>query len=301
MSHLVGNGTHLYRRSSHLVRTPIHLALSPDERAVYSVAGQYGAATGHSDHWPIAGFIREQATTAKCYQVGSDCIQAYLNPQSQYQIWHSVSTAHDPELVWYQGSYSTSGANAQHCFDDCEAFMQLCAYHFTIPTGLQGLTASAVTVKFTLGGGVRCFQSPATGSASNSTLSGVFDFTNWYIPIAVASSLAAPTAIAQLPYDAKVNFIPSTGTFRGARDIWDFGSSTRDGGIATLSSPPTVSYTLGTSTLAQFNALKGGWIIPYFDADWTNATNYHPYYVDTTRGYWACVSAWGFSLELDMD
>jgi hypothetical protein len=291
------DGSHLLKRSSHLVRTPIKISLSPDERAYYSVAGSY--AQQGTVWWPDGGFI-QQNTLNNVWTVGASCIQAYLNPSDWRQDWRGVDSSHDPETAWYQGAFAPSAPNLNATYLSCEAYIQLGAYHFSVPTGLTDLEVTSVKVKFINGGGVAAYQSAGTQSANNSQLKGKFDFGDWYLPFAVSQSLDAPSLLGAKPYDALVDILADTGTVRGARDLWGFSGTTRDGGITTLNAPVQKTYTMGAYTLSNFNANKGGWIIPYFDAAYSGARNYNPYYVNDNNGYWGCISLWGLTLEVTL-
>ena len=294
MYHLVGNGSHLYRRDSHLVRTPIKLSLTPDDRAYYSVAGEYTDA-----HWPAHGFI-EQNTYDNVWAMGAACIQAYLNPTSALQMWRQVSSSHDPETVWYQGAFATSASSMALSYESCEAYMQLGAYHFSIPQALSALTVTRATVKFINGGGARAYQSASVQSANNATLKGQYDFNTWFMPFAVGQSLVHPSQLGQLPWDRPIDILAETGTFRGARDLWGFSGTSRDGGIVTLNTPVLRSYDLGQYTLANFDAYKGGWVIPYIDAVYSGSRNYYPYFVTPDNGYWGSVAVWGLTMEVEL-
>lgn len=299
MNRLVADseGSHLLKRSSHLVRTPIIINLSPDERAYYSVAGSY--AKQGNVWWPDGGFI-QQNTMNNVWAVGADCIQAYLNPSDWQQGWRGVTSAHDPETVWYQGAFAPSAPNINAAYLSCEAYIQLGAYHFAVPTGLHDLEVTDVKVKFINGGGVAAYQSAGIQSANNSQLKGKFNFVDWYMPFVVSQSLDSPSLLVAKPYDALVDILADTGTVRGVRDLWGFSGTTRDGGIATLNAPVHKTYTMGANTLSNFNANKGGWIIPYIDAAYYGAQNYAPYYVNNSIGYWGCISLWGLTLEVSL-
>lgn len=92
-----------------------------------------------------------------------------------------------------------------------------------------------------------------------------------------------------------------TGVYKGVRDLWAFTGTTRDGGIPVLTVPKTHSYFLGQATLNSFNQNKGGWITPVEPLSYSSTSSYLPYYVNSTNGYWACMSVWGFSVELDLE
>lgn len=89
--------------------------------------------------------------------------------------------------------------------------------------------------------------------------------------------------------------------FRGARDLWGFSGTNSDGGIPTLTVPPNKDYIMGADTLGAMATNKQGWIVPFIDASVVNSRNYEPYYVNPTNGWWACVSVWGLTLEVELD
>lgn len=61
---------------------------------------------------------------------------------------------------------------------------------------------------------------------------------------------------------------------------------------------------MSSQTLAALNSglETGVWVVPYIGAAVTSSTNYQPMYVNAQQnGYWACGSAWGLSLVLELD
>lgn len=280
------------KRSSHLVRTPIKITLQPDERAFYAVAQSY------SSSWPSAGFIAAN-THAGVESVGSLCVGNYIAPANSKQIWRKVTTTHDPELVWYQGSYATSAATLSAALTSGESYIQLCGYHFAVPAGLADLDVTAVKVKFTSGGGVQTYQSAAARSSYNTVLKGVYDFNTWTIPFAVTQELVKYADLKGKPYDNALDILADGGAAVGTRDLWGFGSADRDGGIATLTTPVEKSYSMGAATLADFNANKGAWIVPYTHAT-SQPFSYTPYYIPDNSGWWGCISLWGLSVEISL-
>ena len=298
MARLIAHSTskHYLKRSSHLVKTPIKITLQPDERAFYSVAGSY------SNQWPAAGFIGQNTQTG-VKNVGSSCVGSYLIPTQSNQIWRKVTTSHDPEMVWYQGAYATSAGTLAAALTSGEAYIQLCGYHFSVPAGLADLDVTGIKVSFTSGGGVQIYQSAAGHSTNNSALKGKYDFSTWNVPFTVTPNLVKPSDLMQLPYDTGPDILADAGGFVGTRDLWGFGSSNRDGGIATLTTPVTKSFNMGSSTVAAFNANKGGWIVPYVYASNSQGINifgYYPYYIPNNPGWWGCVSLWGLSIEISL-
>jgi len=299
MNRLIAHSTskHYLRRASHLVRTPIKITLQPDERAYYSVAGSYS-----SSSWPAAGFIAAN-TQAGVRSVGSSCVSNYLIPTNSKQIWRKVSTSHDPETVWYQGSYATSAPSLSGALTSGEAYIQLGAYHFTVPAGLADLDVTGVKVSCTSGGGVQTYQSAAAHSSYNTPLKGAYDFDSWVIPFAVTQELVKYSDLVGKPHDNGFDILADTGAVVGARDLWAFGSADRDGGVATLSSPVAKSYSMGAATLADFNANRGGWIVPYVNASTSQGINvfgYYPYYIPSNPGWWGCISLWGLTVEVSL-
>lgn len=294
MNRLVSNGVHLLKRAGHLVRTPIRIKLNPDARAYYSVSGSY-----NSNNWPGSGFIA-QSTYDNCWSVGYDCLRAYISPNNPLQIWRSVTTSHDPETCWYQGAFATSETSIERTFMSCEAYIQLGAYHFTIPEGLRGLNLTGATVSFTNGGGIECYQSAGLRSSHNRALKGRFNFTTNFLPFYAVTSLKQPRSVMAAPYDAAVDIYADGGGFVGLRDLWGFTGTSRDGAIPTLTSPATKTFRMSESTLSVMRAGNGAWIVPADPAYVNSARNYGPYYVNSYNGYWACESVWGLKMEVEL-
>lgn len=304
MHHLVFNKNspyHFYKKSGHLVRTPITITLQPDERAVYQVAGTYRQEG--SVWWADGGFIA-QGTVANVREMGYNCLQALLSHGDWRMDWQQVTGSHDPEMVWYQGAYATSAPNRGASLQSCEAYCQMAAYHFTVPSGLQALDISSATLKFQNGGAIECYQSAANQSANNKLWVNSSTIPNprtWYAEFGVLNSLGHIQTIAVAPYD-EFDLATASGTPTGARDLWGRTSTNADGGIPTLLAPVQCSVSMGTATKTamQNNMQTGFWVAAYFNADVSNLNNYNPHYINSTNGYWGCVSLWGLQMQMEL-
>lgn len=317
MSHLVGNGTHLYRRSSHLVRTPIvkTLSLAPDEMAYYDVAGSYNS------NLPTAGFVADGENYTYVTAVGKlmrrnyACLAGTTHPGPQ--IWRKVTTSHQPEFIFYQGAWSTAAGNTRP-----EAFMKIPAYHFSIPTKYAQFTVTAATLSMQHGGTIlqkmmtRNSGQYFAANAPTSLLASNSDWRqSWDISLGLHSSLSTDpcymhsSAIDTAALD--VNLTQGTlnrgGTYN-ARKIWDntFVSYT-DGYIPVTDTPWTQSISLSSSFAAALTTGMGGWIVPTIPVAVTSGTtdtygSDYPYFTpgSANPGYWLCVSFWGFSLSVTL-
>ena len=316
MPHLVGNGSHLYRRSSHLVRTPIvkTLSLSPDEMAYYAVAGSYNSAI------PTAGFIPDGENWSYIAPVGKlmrrnyACLVGTTHPGPQ--IWRQVTTSHLPEYIFYQGAWSTAAGNARP-----EAFMQIPAYHFTIPQKYSNFTVSSATLSLIHGGTIlqkmmtRNSGQYFAANAPTRLLSSDSDWRrSWGIGLGLYPSLSTDPCymhndvIDTVALDSHL----TTGTLnRGgtynARKIWEntFVSYT-DGYIPVTDTPWTQSIALSANFNAALTTGMGGWIVPTHDVAVTSGDTDtdldYPYFNpgSSNPGYWLCVSFWGFSLSVTL-
>lgn len=304
--HLVYNKNapyHLYKKSGHLVRTPITITLQPDQMAVYQVAGSYRAEG--SVWWADAGFIA-QGTVANTRQMGYDCLQALLNHNDWRQNWQYITTSHKPEFVWYQGGYATSAANRTASLQSCEAYCQLAGYHFTVPSGLRTLDVTGGKIKFINGGAIECYQSAANQSTNNrlwQNAQGVPAGNRfWYGIFGVMNSLGDIQHIRNAPAE-QFDLATTTGTPRGARDLWARTGLNTDGGIPTLVTPTQCQVALGASTQGAMNNNKtsGFWVVAHFVPTCSSINDYSPYYINTNNGYWGCASLWDITLEVELD
>ena len=178
MPHLVGNGTHLYRREvlipgesgviseNHLVRTPIKVSLSPDAISFYSVAGSY------IDGEPAGGVF---VTPAQISGYRDASIQAswamrrlYLHNSAlgiSTPVWRDGTSAHNLKnlFVFYDGGYHTSYRGGEQAYKP-EAYMQIPAYHFTVPEKYSSLSVTGVGLSVTHYGTLfRCGSAGASG------------------------------------------------------------------------------------------------------------------------------------------
>ena len=305
MHHLVFNKNspyNFYKKSGHLVRTPITITLQPDERAVYQVAGSYRQEG--SVWWADTGFIA-QGTVANANQMGYDCLQALFAHGDWRMDWQNVASSHDPEMVWYQGAYATSAPNRTASLMSCEAYCQMAAYHFTVPSGLQSLDITSATLKFTNGGAIECYQSAANQSSNNkrwADSSIIPTPRTWHAQFGVLTSLGHIQTIAAAPHE-EFDLASTAGTPKGARDLWGRTSTSADGGIPTLLAPVQCSVAMGASTMAtmQNNMQTGFWVAAYFIATVSSVNDYRPSYVNSNNGYWACASLWGLQMQVELD
>lgn len=311
MSTLVSNGTRLYRKSGSLVRTPITVAVAADAMQTYEVAGNYHQVG--SVWYPVGGWT-DVKSLANCTAVGYRCNSAYLNASDFRQVWRTVTNGQLPETVYYQGQYSTSGANLAQCQGQVEAYWRLGAYHFSIPASLQGLAVSSAKVTFNLGGEVTGYGSAQSSSSRNEKGWKNLSDTN-YFTFCVVSSLGTPSQIfaAQpngddIDMDALTRATASGVTPTAWRDLFEFSgaswtSNYPDGTIPILSGSPTHTFSLGAGNIAAVNAniASGFWIVPLTNVAVYSSTNYLPMWSQALDYYWACVSAWGLSLEVTVD
>lgn len=321
INHLVGNGSHLYRRSSHLVRTPIvkTITLAPDEMAYYDVAGSYNSAM------PTAGVIADSEHYSQIALVGKKMRKYYLNQTtrpSQYQIWRQVTTSHEPEFIFYQGAYSTAAGNTRP-----EAFMKLCAYHFTIPAQYAPLAVASATLKITHGGTilqhygatvqtvVSSYMPQFAANASTSLLEANSEWrTGWvqqfglYQTLNNEPSQMHEQALQDITLDTHLTQGTLNNGVTNGRLIWDntYVSYT-DGYIPVTNSPWVQSVALEADMLYALNGNRGGWIVgtPNVSTS-TNASadtaNDYPFYDpgSSNPAWWLCCSYWGFALQVTL-
>lgn len=152
MYHLVANPakTHLLKRASHLVREPLPVVtvtvpVIPDEMAYYPLCGEYGVAG--SDYSPGRGFCSMVGLIGSSHarQMGKTMRRAYLGTNmSTHQGWYK-STNRNPYFIFYHGNYGATAANT-FCM---EAYLQVPAYHFTVPSQYANYTVlgAALTVR----------------------------------------------------------------------------------------------------------------------------------------------------------
>ena len=303
MGILVGNGVNLYRRTannnSRLVRTPISVNLNPDQMAVYQVPGTWKKVG--SVWWPDGGFI-DSNTVENIKAVGFNCLNAYVSHSDNRIGWGFVTSNHLPETVWYQGAYATSASTLSGSLNSCEAYIQLSAYHFTLPESLHSLNITETTVKFVNGSGIQCYQSPAIHSSSNTWLQGFGNWGQYFMSFVVTPSLGHYQYLYNEPYDAQIDILsPRSSNPRGSRDLWDFGSSNRDGGIPTMQTPVQQSYNMGSNTISVINSNKGCWIVPFIDVEMRSTTDYAPIYWNSNNGFWGCFSIWDLRITVTVD
>lgn len=317
MSHLVGNGTHLYRRDGHLVRTPIlkTLTLVPDEMAYYDVAGSYrndlptGGFVGSSEHYS------QIAPTGKLMRRNYANLTGIVHPGPQ--IWRQITSSHLPEFIFYQGAWSTSHGNTLP-----EAFIKIPAYHFTIPQTYNGWAVQAATLSIIHGGTILqqmmtrnsgqyfATQAPTSLLPSDSDWRGA----GWSMDFGLYQSLN--TDPCYMHDDAIDTILLDTNRATGslnqgasnARLIWSNSAITyTDGCIPVTSSPWTQTASLSANFCAALSAGMGGWIVgtppvAVTSGD-TDLVGYdYPFFNPGSGnpGYWLCCSFWGFGLTVTL-
>lgn len=308
---LISNRTHLYKRSSHLLRTPLTktITLTPDERSWYAVAGEY------SNEWPTAGFVTIAGNYRNIPPLGKEMRRHYLDPSlNRSQKWRRVTTAHDPEFVFYQGAYSTSKNTLGG-----ESYMQLCGYHFTIPDKYAGFAVSGISVSLTHGGTILTY-----GNCRGNTNKAYFakDFPenqmgsqlgtwkeSWAQKFGIFDYLNDPTEMIRRASDNIVlQTATKSGTPTGARDLWGYD---RDGYIPIASAPYVQTFSLSSAAANSMNTKRGGWLvglpevgISTADND-TDTANDYPIFDNSSysacAGYWLCCSYWGLSMRITLE
>lgn len=290
MSLLVSRNNSLLRRNSQLVRSPITIRLSPDQTYVYAGAGTYAGA------YPRHGFTGVQ-TKNGCINAGEKLTREYVTPSSIYQGWFN---SRNPICAWYQGLYATSGLNEQWCNGGCEAFAQFAAYHFTLPSSVtenKSISPSA-RMSFVNGGLGTCYYSAAKQDSRNAAIAG-----DMYLNFAYASSLSECYSINQIKNLPHIQYNQrGAWDFRGYIQLWGW-SDGYDGNIPVLSFPPTVTLDLKSNMQNGLIENGGGWIVAHHAVGWDPSSpgGYAPYYSTSTKGKWACASAWGVTIELTID
>lgn len=302
MNYIIRKGSTMARYtksgSTLILRTPIQKTVSPDARAVYLCAGVYDKYGN-----PTNGFI-EQNTLANVKAMGKECVIRALNPTAN-EHWRAVTTTHDPETCWYNGAFATSASAVAATLTSCEAYYQMGAYHFTVPSVPSDIDMT-IQLKYVTGGGFQCYQSAGKKSASNKPLRGYSQWSSWQPKIAVyTGDLIANYNKVHLRQVAAQNWFSAldmladgaAGGFKGVRDLWGFTGSTRDGGICTLTTPLTKTFTLGTEAAGWIRNAGGAWLIPYTDMSYGSGdTDYSPSYYTSNAGWWGGFSLWGLSL-----
>lgn len=294
MNLLIGNGSSLYRYGGSLLRTPIVIKnKKADERAYYDVAGRYDSAG-----WPASGFIQSITSSTKdaCETAGLNMYNSYAGikqPSGGVQIWRQVSSAHDPECCWYQGAYATSATSISTGKNQCEAFVRCCGYRFQKPRGLESLELTSWKIRFTFGGFLALDGAIADGTAVPYSATG----TDGHL-FFVHNQLIHPYLLTQnsssYPHKQYVaNCAPWDGGFR---DLWGFGSSSKDGGIAALRSPISAEIEFGENAISVFNTNGGAWVIGTPNMGYS--THYYPYYGAGARNRWKCHTLWSITSDM---
>ena len=290
---------HLVRKSTtnarHLVAGTIVKTLQPTARRYYPVWGWYGGSVANT-----SGFIAS-ATTANQNAVGRACISEYVNPQHSYIGWQTLNSSYDWGMAWYQGAYATSATSNINPYESVEAFMQMAAYRFDVPDSYKDSITKARVV-FKNGGCALCHGAARGGDSWDGSM-----FVDWEGGgDEIWASFALRAGTAALPRYSQLAGLPTTyadmsdpGPYSGARDLWGFTGSGRDGYIPTLLNPDdeTTGYYNGNPFLSSGSYASTLWVIPYFGASITSQS-YNPYYYASRQGDWVCASLWGVRLEV---
>jgi len=335
MYRLVSNGAHLYKKDGHLVREPINMPvdvvpLTPDGRSYYSVAGFY-----YNGTIPCAGVIGNDIVTVgklmRKYYLGSTSVERPGN-----QFWRQVTSAHDPEFVWYQGSFNIS-ENSITPPGKCEAYMQLAAYHFTIPSEYRGRNIVGAALSVIHGGTVFQHKDPyshycplqlerpgdenygqktcfSTDLRSVDYPGNSFD-NPWNMNIAVLSQLNDEPCTIDWQMQADFNTHLKQGHVNdencaSKRQLWYTEGlvNTKSGYIPVTTSPWVQSIPLNAACISAIRSNNGGWVVvapnvgySNFDDRDTFAMDY-PFFYPNSRdnNSWLCCSMWGYGLSLSI-
>ena len=326
MDHLIArfppSPPHLYKWDGHLLRQPLVIAktvaLSPVARAYYAVAGQYkngypvGGVCGYND-LKVGKIMRK-------YYMGSTAVTRPGN-----QIWRLVTTAHDPELVFYQGNWATSARyDGPSVGATSEAYLQLAAYRFEIPQEYRGSTILGATLSVIHGGTVLQHEDPYshdceleeptcfTTNASQDMLTGYEFRKKWPLHIGVFDRLNDEPGSWVRDFQQEADF--ATNLAQGAvnvppsssRNLWEFdGMYVRSGYIPKTTAPWTETVKLNAAAVSAIVSNGGGWVVLAPDVGYSNSDDEdtgsdYPCYTPGS-GYdhfWACISLWGYGLQL---
>jgi len=333
MYHLVSNGADLYKKYGHLVREPINVAvdvvtLTPDQRNYYSVAGAYYGTI------PCAGVIGVDGIT-----VGKKMRKYYLGstsePRPGSQIWRPVRSAHDPEFVWYHGNFAMS-ENSITPPGSYEAYMQLAAYHFTIPSEYRGRNIVGASLSVIHGGTVFQHESPYNHYCELQLVNPSGDYGQktcfaadlrpvdypgnsfgnpWNMNIGVLSRLNDEPATIDWQMQADFDTHLKQGHvndvyYASRRQLWYTEGLVyvKSGYIPVTTSPWVQRIPLNAACISALRSNNGGHIVvapnvgySNFDDRDTLAMDYpifHPMSRDTLC--WMCCSMWGYGLSLSL-
>ena len=313
----------IYKHDGHLLRQPLIITrpvtLNPVERAYYAVAGQYrsgypvGGVTGGNGVW-VGKRMRK-------YYMGATTV---TRPGSQ--IWRLVTTAHDPELVFYQGNYAISAR-----FDDAsmsatqEAFLQLAGYRFEIPQTLRGETIVGATLSVIHGGTIIQHEDPYShkcdldeptcfaANASQGLLPGTGGFREkWHLHIGVFGRLNDEPGswIRDFQQEHDFDTVRHQGIVndppRSSRQLWYYDSMFSRSGYIPVSTAPWVErVNLNAAAVNAIISNNGGWIVlapdvGYSSNDDADTSSDFPVYTPGSGygSFWLCTSIWGYGLQL---
>lgn len=289
-----------------LLRTPIITTLTPDQKKVY----QIGDPKKHAwDGYSTGGFTGGTTDASVVNSVGYQLINEALNGTP---LWLDASGPHDPEMVWYQGAYSTCASYISSGRLQSEAYGQLAGFHFTVPSGLAGAITYAEVQFLNMGAtfayGPATDRSPANKNIKNGDAGWEGD-NEWYVHFHLNTTETCnyhqTTIMNNWPYQSfGISYIGGAGDFRGIRKLWENGESASiDGYIPTLTNPVVDRFRLND---ANFNMLKNNghlWVVPMFHPIMEGML-YRPrsgWEGDGKNNYWACASLRDVRLSLVID
>lgn len=295
-----------HRTQNLLLRTPIITTLNPDQRKVYQIGDPNKRAW---DGYSTGGFTGGTTDSYVVNNVGYQLINEALNGTP---LWLDASGSHDPEMVWYQGAYSTCAPYISSGKLQSEAYAQLAGFHFTVPNGLKDAITYA-EVQF-LNMGATFAYGPATDqSARNKNIKngdygweGEEDWhTHFHFNTTQTCNYHQVRIMNEWPYQTfGLSHVGGNGDFRGIRKLWENGmTASIDGYIPTLTNPVVEKIRLDTS---NFNMLKNAghlWVVPMFHPELQGMT-YIPrsgWGGDGKNNYWACASLRDVKLRVVID
>jgi len=289
-----GSSSKMYRWNNYILRSPIIKRILPDQKKIC----QFGDPRTVAPSGELTGGYRGSGTDSYTVtNVGYQMLNYMVNGQP---TWVNAASSHDPELVWYQGAYSTSASAISQGKFMCEAYGSFPGFHFTLPSVSSPWSIKEITVYYLNMGATLAYGPAIDGNASNTNIrNAVGAWGNCWVHFHV---LNTPTCnyppmyiIANYPYDS-IDLIENggRGDYKGYRDLFMLAPmGVTDGCIPTLTNPLRQSYTMSATTKAQLTQNGGGWIIPTWHSIITSSTDYRPSFVLNQTGtdnYWGCFS-----------
>lgn len=297
------------RKVDTIIRTPIAVRIMPDQKKICQIGDPRSAtATGSLK----AGYTGSTTGSNVVRSVGYQMLNYMVYGQPK---WIDASGAHDPELVWYQGAYSTSAQSIAWGQSTSESYASFPGFHFTMPNISSPLAIKEVKVYFLNMGTTLAFGPAIYGNANNTSIDNVA-IGDWSAVRIQFHVLNTPTCNYH-PMDINLNSPADevdistpvgAGNFRGYRDIFELGQlGVRDGCIPTLTDPFIQSYTMSSTTLEHFTQNGAGWIVPTFNAylnQYDPYSDYSPMLVFAGAGtdnYWGCFSLRNVYIDVIID